>query len=245
MRFPWSALTTAPLLAVLVTGPATLAGQVDPPAVQVERATHLWDAGDYPAALTILSRLLQTPQPEEILRPIALLTGEWFTTHALAEDGRNIRISGDGRFGAWEVGGGAATSLTVVSLADGAEVARIPGRALSFAPDGHAAAFVQVVETPALREARARQAMAVASRERPAVLAANQEVARQELAMSRVMILDLASGQVMPVEHPPLGQSTTAWGADSRSIWLVTREPDQPGTRITSRYLDGRTVEYG
>lgn len=245
MRFPWRALAAAPLLLVLALCPATLAGQAEPTAVQVERATHLWDAGDYPAALTILSRLLQAPQPEEILKPIALLTGEWFTTHALAEDGRNIRISGDGRFGAWEVGAGSTAVLTVVSLGDGAEVARVPGRALSFAPDGHAAAFIQVAETPALREARARQAAATASRERPAILAANQEVAREELAASRVTILDLTSGQARPLEHPVLGQSTVAWGADSRSVWLVTREPDQPGTRISSLHFDGRMQEFG
>ncbi|MFN2316431.1 MAG: hypothetical protein ABR602_07070, partial [Gemmatimonadales bacterium] len=219
MLRPWRARLAASLLIAPVAVPAALAGQADPPAIQVERATHLWDAGDYPAALTILSRLLQTPQPEEILKPIALLTGEWFTTHALAEDGRNIRISGDGRFGAWEVGTGSAAAVTVVSLGDGAEVARVPGRALSFAPDGHAAAFIQVVETPALREARARQAAAVASRERAAILAANQEVAREELAASRAMIMELTSGQVRPLDHPPLGQSTIAWGADSRSIW--------------------------
>lgn len=233
------------VLAVLALVPAAAAQSPAAPSAQVQRAEHLWDAGHYPAALELLAGLLRAPQPEEVLRPIALLTGEWYTTTPLAEDGRNVRISADGRFGAWETGTGAAAVLTVVSLADGARVAQLPGRALAFAPDGHAAAFVQVVETPALVAARARRDAAQASGDRAATVAAGQEVAREELAASRVRLLDLQAGSTSPLEHPVLGQASVTWGPDSRSLWLVTREADQPGTRITGLHFDGRVTAIG
>lgn len=132
-------LAAAPPLAAQAPRPAPAAVS---PARQVERAALLWDAGDYPAALEGMAQLLRTPQPEEVLKPLALLTGEWFSTSPLAENGRNIRISSDGQFGAWETGTGAQTVLTVVRLADGARVAELAGRSLAFAPDGHAAVFV-------------------------------------------------------------------------------------------------------
>lgn len=138
-----------PLALFMLAVPSLLAAQAPrvapvavPPAQQVERAVLLWDAGNYPAALEGMAQLLRTPQPEEVLKPVALLTGEWFTTSPLAENGRNARISGDGRHGAWETGTNAAPVVTVVRLADGARVAELPGRGLAFAPDGRAAAFV-------------------------------------------------------------------------------------------------------
>lgn len=134
----------------LVAAASPLAGQAPSaaaatpsPARVVERVTHLWDAGDYPQALALAGQLLRTTQPVEVLRPLALLTGEWYTATPLADDGRNARISADGQLAAWETGTGAATEVSIVRLADGAIVARVPGRNLAFAPDGHAAAIVQ------------------------------------------------------------------------------------------------------
>jgi len=223
-------------LAAQVTRPA-------PPALTaaqaLERATLLWDAGNYPAALEGLARLLQTPQPAEMLEPIALLTGEWFATTPLAEDGRNVRISADGRFGAWEIGSGSATQVSVVSLADGAQVARVRGRSFAFAPDGHAAVFVQPQDGPALAAAQALQAQAAASGDRAAILAATREVARQEIAASRVVLLDLATGLERRLDHPPLRQAVVAWGPDSRALWLVTAGNGEQ-TTLVQHGLDGR-----
>lgn len=225
--------------------PALAQAPAKPAPVLVQRAEHLWDAGNYPAALELLAGVLRTPQPAEVLKPIALLTGEWYTTTPLAEDGRNIRLSPDGRHAAWETGAGAAAVLTVVSLSDGAQVARLPGRALAFAPDGHAAAFLQVVETPSLAAARLRRDAVQAGGDRAAALAAAQEVAREELAASRVVLLDLQTGRPATLEHPLLGQVAVAWGPDSRSLWLVTRQADQPGTRLTQLPLEGNPREFG
>jgi aminopeptidase YwaD len=233
-------------LVLPVPGAAVAAqAQPDPPALLVERAEHLWDAGDYPAALELLARLLRSPQDDSILKAIALLTGEWYTTTLLASDGRNLRISGDGQYGAWETGSGSATKLTVVSLADGATVAELPGRGLAFAPEGRAAAFLRIVETPALSEARARQAAAVAGGARGEILAANQEVARQELAASRVHLLDLRTGQTAPVDHPPIAQPLVSWAPDGRALWLTTSRPDQPGTQLTRVSFDGPPSSLG
>lgn len=233
-------------LALPVPGAAVAAqAQADSPALLVQRATHLWDAGNYPAALEILARLLRTPQDEPTLKSIALLTGEWYTTTPLASDGRNLRISGDGQYGAWETGSGSATTLTVVSLADGATVAELPGRALAFAPDGRTAAFLRIVETPALREARARQATAVAGGARGDILAANQEVARQELAASRANLLDLRTGRTTLVDHPQVAQPLVVWAPDGRAIWLTTSRPDQPGTQVTRVPFEGPSGSLG
>ncbi|MDZ4675563.1 MAG: M20/M25/M40 family metallo-hydrolase [Gemmatimonadota bacterium] len=142
LRHPLTALSMAAVAAPLAAQAPRPSPAAVSPARQVERATLLWDAGDYPAALEGMAQLLRTAQPDEVLKPLALLTGEWYTTSPMAENGRNVRISADGRFGAWETGPTSAPIVTVVRLADGARVAELPGRSLAFAPDGHAAAFV-------------------------------------------------------------------------------------------------------
>lgn len=211
------------------------------PAQVVERATLLWDAGEYVAALELLAQLLRTPQPAGILEPIALLTGEWFTTTALAEDGRNIRLSRDGRHAAWETGTGAAARVTIVALETGTLVASLAGRHLAFSPDGQRAALLQIQDGPALEAARGRLAEATAGGERSAIVAAGQALAREELTATHPVVVDLASGQMTPVAAPALAQATVAWGADSQSLWVVGGS----GSSLVQVGLDGRTRVIG
>lgn len=209
-------LRRAPITLMLALAGPAMAQAPRPPAVslspgqQVERAALLWDAGEYPAALEGMAQLLRTPQPESVLRPLALLTGEWYTTRPLAEDGRNVRVSPDGQFGAWEVGTGARAILTVVRLADGSRVAEVPGRNLVFAPDGHAAAFVE-----------------------PGGEGGNS-----------ARLLDLATGSISPLPAPPLAQPSIAWGADSRSLWLVVAPEGGTDNAVLQLGLDGRSRTF-
>lgn len=234
----------APALAAQAPAPRA-APPVATPAQVVERATLLWDSGDFPAALEGLAQLLRTAQPSEVLESVALLTGEWYTTTPLADDGRNARISPDGRFGAWETGSGASTMLTVVSLSDGAQRAQVRGRGLSFAPDGQFATFTEVADSPELEAARQQRTAALASRDRAQIQAATQEVARRELAATRVMVLDLATGTAQALATPPLRQAIAAWGADSRSVWTVVPADSGGGTDLLQTGLDGRTRRFG
>ena len=55
-------------------------------------ANDAWDRGDYIAALNGDTRLLNAPDGDAFLEPIALRTGELFKTHELMMDGRAGRL---------------------------------------------------------------------------------------------------------------------------------------------------------
>jgi hypothetical protein len=72
-----------------------------------DSAYFAWQAGAYTEALSGLERLLGGPDAHRWLEPAAVLTGELYHTAELADDGRSVAWSPDGRHVTWETGTGA------------------------------------------------------------------------------------------------------------------------------------------
>jgi hypothetical protein len=99
------------LLAALFLWPSAAAAQ----SAAYDSITVAWDRGQYVAALDGMLRLLRSPQAAQFLEPIALLTGELYTTTTVAADGRNPRWTPDGSFFVYETGTAAARQVHRVS----------------------------------------------------------------------------------------------------------------------------------
>ncbi len=142
-------------LAVLLVrvGPG-IAAQQDPVQARFDAARLAWDTGDYVKALTEFRAILTGPDGERYLERIALRTGELFTTIEIAKDGRSVRFSPDGAYGAYEAGSRLAPVTRIFAVADPAKtVFEAQGSRLSFSPDGKSAAFLRVPESPEAAQA--------------------------------------------------------------------------------------------
>src|SRR5215475_11537634 len=95
---------TIPLLLLLLCLASVISLSQDPAALDLRAADNLWNDGNYIAALTAYIRLLNSPSGDQYLEPIALQTGELYVTEELSADGRNPRLSLDGRFISYETG---------------------------------------------------------------------------------------------------------------------------------------------
>src|SRR5262249_37187099 len=83
---------------------ATVATLRAAPADALDAAKSAWQRGDYIAALNEYIQLLNGPNGDEFVEPIALTTGELYRTHEITSDGRAGRFSPDGRYIAYETG---------------------------------------------------------------------------------------------------------------------------------------------
>lgn len=161
-----------------------------------DAALFAWEAGDYPAALAGLQRLLDGPDPHRLLRPAALLTGELYATTELTADGAAARWSPDGQHVIWETGTGAdrRTHIAAYEYGRAREVVTVTGAALAFVGAG-AVAYVHVPPTPELMAARAAVDAAAEGGDRDALFAARTRVSELEVAAARVVRRELASGR--------------------------------------------------
>ena len=122
----------------------------------LQSASIAWDRGDYVTALTIYLQVLDSPQAEEALEPIALQTGELYHSIELTADGAAPAFSPDGRFILYETGVGPAR-ITRVLPSDGSTkpVSELPGFGAVFSPDGSKLAYLSAAHRQELTEAQA------------------------------------------------------------------------------------------
>ena len=136
------------VLGVTVAGAAAWQGPAQAPAGAVTpearwlRAVDAWEAGAYPAALDDLRALLRSTAAAEYVDRVAQLTGEPFVTTDVTADGRNPKISADGRFITYETGTPTVTRL-VRAGEKPATVADLPTAQVSFAPKGQRLAWLR------------------------------------------------------------------------------------------------------
>jgi hypothetical protein len=200
---------------VLALAAPALPARAQAPAMRAsfDTASLAWDAGDYPAALERLLRLTRTAGSESLHRAIALLTGEWYRSTVITEDGTAPRWSADSRHFAWESGVGQAvrTHVATVDANGGVQpVAEIAGSGLVFSFDGARVAWLTVPDVPALRTARAELAQlngAAAARTR-------MEIAALEREHAQLHVRDLATRTDRELDRGNLSVSTLAFGAD-------------------------------
>ena len=134
-------ITVAAPLFLLAQTPAKPAAA--PPAsadALYRRATEAWEAGNYPEEFTALLQLMKSPAAADYRDRVALLTGELFVTTELTTDGRNPKISPDGKYVAYETGAATEPVTRLVSLDPAAKtVADLKGTAFAFGPSGRGA----------------------------------------------------------------------------------------------------------
>ncbi len=118
-------------------------------------ALQQWHDGKYVDAIDALANVLRATDGDAYLERVALLTGEFYKTVEVAQNGRAPRWSPKGEYLAFEVGTGAARGTKVVAAATRKPVAEVKGWGLVFAADGHTVAYL------APRDSSARNAAIV------------------------------------------------------------------------------------
>ncbi|MDQ3518614.1 MAG: M20/M25/M40 family metallo-hydrolase [Gemmatimonadota bacterium] len=203
-------------------------------AVSFDSARIAWESGDYPESLARLESLLQSPDTDEVLEPIALLTGELYRVTEVASDGNTLRWSRDGRVAAYGSGTGAGRRVHLIAVANGAvrKIADVPGFGVALAPAGGEAAYLSVQEFPALRAARAEQDRALAAQDIAAFRRQRSEVLRLESELVRIRVRDLRSGAERSVAISALVPQTLLYGSDGSLYMVATSRGSQGISQI-------------
>ena len=204
--------------------PVALAAQQPAPAIRaaLDSIEHSWSLGHYPDALARMDALLGSAGAAASLERLALLTGELYPSDSLAADGREVRWSPDGRHAAFASGTGADRRTHLVAF-DGQHrtTTSFPGRNLLFSPAGTEAAYIGVVETPAMAALRAQADSAVRRRDAEGFRRARAELTRLEAANATIRVRELRTGRDREVAAPGLARQALAWSADGRTLYLI------------------------
>ena len=183
----------------------------------LREADLAWDRGDYVSALTGYLKLLASPEGDTVLEPIALQTGELFTTTELTPDGTVPRFSPDGRHLTYETGSGLKRFVRLVTIEKpSTPVAELQGFGASFSPDGSKLVYFKIVPSQTLDDEQQALENAPAA-ERPRRLAVLNESAA---ATARVTLRDVAGGHETEIDTGTLRKSAAAIAVDG-SVVLV------------------------
>jgi hypothetical protein len=211
-------------LILLVLAAFSTSGQA--PHTERQVADVAWDAGDYITALSGYIRLLGGPSADQALEPIALQTGELFTTHEITADGLAPRLSPDGRLVSYESGAGAATRTRVVQAAEGhAPVAEFTGRGASFSPAGDRVVYLRpALSDDVVQAQKALDALPADSMQRAQ---AGARVNWLLMTASTLVVRDLASGRESELRTDGLLKAAPVWSADGKTVYFIgAREND-------------------
>ncbi len=191
-----AALCAACWLSAVAADPTSSAGAL-------QRAAYEWNKGDYVSALSLYESLLAGPDAGQVLKAIALQTGELYRSVELTTDGANPVFGANGRFsyetGASVVAGVAAGAdrVTHVRAVDRplTDLMTLSGGDASFCPDGRRMAYVKITRTQAVVDAQSALAAATTGAER---VQRQQELTR---AVSSASVADAARSYERPGRH--------------------------------------------
>jgi hypothetical protein len=189
-------------------------------------ANLAWERGDYITALTAYAKLLESPDGDRVLEPIALQTGELFKTVELTTDGLSPQFSPDGRFIAFETGVGLKKTVRVLRGTPPFEkVAELPGTGASFSPDSARLAYLKL-DSPsqALQDAQAAldKAPTTDRQQRQAALA------RLLASEAQIAVRDLAAGTETTVDTGKLGKTAVRLAASGSVLFAGTSGDADP-----------------
>jgi hypothetical protein len=208
----------------------------DPVAERFDAARLAWDTGDFVKALDGFAAVLKGPDGLRYFEPIALITGELFQVKDVAADGRSIRVSPDGRYGAYESGARSATVTRILALDNPSKtLLEIKGTNLVFSPLPNAAAFLRVVPNPEIAALRKEidKLSAVAAPDRQALMPKQRQLTWLEAKASNIVLVDLATKKETLLKTQGFLKSSIAFAADGRDIYFVgARETDAASNEI-------------
>ena len=208
---------TLVLLLVGVTA-GSLAQQVAP--AELRAADNLWDNGDYIAAMNAYIKLLNSTNGDQYFDAIALQTGELFVSEELTSDGRNPRMSLDGRFIAYEIGPAKSTVTRIQRMAGKHEtVVDIPGTGVAFSRNGTNVAFVKT--SPSDEWTKAQEALDKAPETGAERAFAQATVSRLQARLGRIVVRNLETQRETELQTGSLLKSTLAFAADNETVYFV------------------------
>jgi Tol biopolymer transport system component len=214
------------------------------PDPRLRDAELAWDRGDYPAALRTYLALMEAPDADRLLEPIALQTGELYRTMELTTDGGAPKFSPDGRHLTYEVGRGVSRK-TRLARADAPTrvVAELDGHGASFSPDGARVAYLELRPTAEMLAAESSAAAAEGT-DRTTHLARLAELTE---TAARVMIRDLRSGAEQAIDLGGRRKSAIALAADGTLLFTGSQAggPDQVFVTTAARGPTALGVDPG
>jgi len=183
-----------------------------------------WDTGDFVKALEGFSTLLKGPEGGRFFEPIALLTGELFRTVEVTTDGRAVRLSPDGIYGAYETGVRGAVMTKVFTLAEPAKTyTAIRGTNFIFSPIPKIGAYLKIPETPEIAKLR-KEIDALGGQppvDRQALSNKQRELAYLEAKTAQIILLDLGTKKEAVVKTEGLLKSGLAFSSDGKEIYFT------------------------
>ncbi len=224
--------TTVLALSLLIL-PAAVRAQVDETAFQSAR--NAWEHGDFIMALETYQSLLQGPHAEAWIDSVALATGELFQVREVAEDGRSVRFSFDGRYAAYETGDALLATTHVIRTDDLAEVATLNGRSLRFSPNSSRAVYLQLEDVAEVSEAVQSVQRTSGAGDRRAAGFAQMEFRRTVARYSRIKVLNLETGEAHGVPWVGLLYDVSYGATDS--VIVFTGQPDDGSPLNFGLYL--------
>jgi hypothetical protein len=212
---------------MLLSAAVPRAAAQDATAERFDAARLAWDTGDFVRALDEFKAVLKSPEGARFFEPIAIITGEQFVVRDVAPDGRAVRISPDGKYGANETGAGGAITTRVFALDEpGKTVLELKGRGFVFSPVANAAAYLRVPPNPEIDALRkdTEKISSAASGDRQAfqsTIAKQRQVAWLEAQAAEIVIVDLTAKKERVLKAPGLLKSSLAFGSDGRDLYFV------------------------
>jgi hypothetical protein len=221
-RFLAAALVTILLAGGVFVALRAQSGAV-PPADQWRQALDEWDAGDYQLALPRLVSIMRSPVAQEYLERVALLTGEFHPSIAIANDGRLPKLSANGQFVTFETGPTTEPVTRVVRAAAGGPlVAELPGAGAAINTAGTHVVWIRPVKTP--EWIAAQTILATPGPNTPERQAAAATVSWLAATAGDLVVRDLASGTERVIATTNLAKSTPVFAADDRSVLFIGSE---------------------
>jgi hypothetical protein len=192
-----------------------------------DAASDAWERGDYIAALTGYIQVMNAPDGDAFLEPIALSTGELFETRELTPDGRAPRFSPDNRLIAYETG--LETSRRTRILRNDpalTPVADLPGVSATFSSTLNQVAYLRIPDHDEIR--RASDAIEQAS-----LTAQNRNQLTQALTWlvakhAAIVVRDLGNGREMELPTPELLKTGLVFNADGRQLYFLGAKEAEP-----------------
>jgi hypothetical protein len=211
-------LPLAPLLIMSIAAAVNLAQ--DAQLNELRAADDLWNDGNYIAAITAYIRLLNSPAGDRYVERIALQTGELFVTEEVTADGRNPRLSPDGRYVSYETGPANALVTRIQRTDENRpRLAEFSGTNAAFSPDSSKVAYIRIPVTDELTEAQKKIDTLT---EGPDRTYAQQVLARLQSRASRIVVRNLDSQAETELNTGDLlKQPGIVFGADNETVYFV------------------------
>jgi Tol biopolymer transport system component len=223
-------------LVLLLAGRGIVPAQRNSSDEAYDLARLAWDTGDFVKALEGFTALLKGPEGGRFFESVALLTGELFQTVEVTTDGRAVRLSPDGRYGAYETGARGAVTTKIFDLDEPAQtIAEIRGANFVFSPIPKIGAYLKIPETAEL--AKLRKEIDVfggqSAPDRQGLTNKQRELAYLEAKTSQIVLLDLGTKKETVMKTEGFLKSGLAFAADGKDVYFTgAKETDETSNEI-------------